>query len=134
MQANAVTTVIGAINTFVKASGTTTSGLYVEKFTNTANRATYNGAISGYFRVTAILTFSSSNNNIISGRIAKNGTTSVQSETSVTTDAAGRVENCPVQDIVLLNTNDYIEVFVANKTATNNVVVENLSLIIERLN
>lgn len=134
MQANATVTTIAVTGTFVKAAGTTSSGAYVEKFTNTNNRATYTGALVGYFRVTAVLTLSSANNNVISARIAKNGTTAAQSETSVTTDAAGRVENCTVQDIVLLNTNDYIEVFVTNKTATNNVTVENLSLIIERLN
>lgn len=132
---NAVATAIAVVNTFYKAAGTTIPGLYVEKFnTATTNRALYTGALTGYYRVTAVLTLSSSNNNVISARIAKNGTTTSQSETSVTTDAAGRVENVYVQDIVLLNINDYIEIFVANKTANNNITVQNMSVIVERLN
>jgi hypothetical protein len=132
---NAVVTVVGAVNTFVKALGTTTAGVYVEKFnTATSNRALYIGALTGYYKVTAVLTLSSSNNNVCSARIAKNGTTSSQSETSVTTDAAGRVENVYIQDIISLATNDYIEVFVANETANNNITVQNMSVIIERLN
>ena len=134
MQGNLTATVIGATNTFVKTAGTTSSGTYVEKFTLTANRATYAGALIGFFKVTAVLTLSSANNNVISARIGKTGTPTTSSETSVTTDAAGRVENCTCQDVVSLSTGDYIEVFVANRTATNNITVENLSVIIERLN
>jgi hypothetical protein len=132
---NATATTVAAANTFYKAAGTTTPGIYVEKFnTATTNRGLYTGALTGYFKVTATLTMSSGNNRLLSARVAKNGTTTAQSETSVTTDGAGRVENVTIQDIVSLSINDYIEVFVANESAIDNITVQNLSVIIERLN
>lgn len=45
MTANATTTTVGAIDTFYKVAGTTSSGTYVEKFTLTNNRATYSGSL-----------------------------------------------------------------------------------------
>jgi hypothetical protein len=134
MQSNATSTTIGVSGTFVKIAGTTTSGAFVEKFTHTNNRLTYVGAFTGYFKVSGVATFTSGNNNVIEIRVAKNGTTIAQSESESTANGSGRSENVKFQDIVELLTNDYIEIWVTNTTATTAVIVENLNVICERLN
>lgn len=134
MTSNATTTPIAVSGTFYKILGTTTNGTYIEKFTNTNNRATYDGSLSGYFKVTALLSCSSGNNHILEARIAKNATTTASSQSRFTTSGSGAFDNMKVQDIVLLNTNDYIEIFITNTSATTSVLVTELNVIIERLN
>lgn len=134
MQNSATSTTISIVGTFVKVAGTTTPGVYIEKFTHTNNRLTYVGVLIGYFRISGVVTFTSGNNNVIALRVAKNGGTIVQSESESTANGTGRSENIKFQDIVELNTNDYIEIWVTNKTGTMDVTVENLNLICERLN
>jgi hypothetical protein len=131
---NAVATVIADLVTFVKALGTTLSGLYIQRFTNTNNRATYSGAITKYFNVNAVLSLSSGNNHLIAVRIAKNGTTIASSETQVTTSGSGRSENLKSQTIVSLSNGDFIEVFVNNQTSVQNITVTELNLILTPLN
>jgi hypothetical protein len=133
MQDNVTATTITVEDTYYKVSGTTTVGQYIEKFTHTNNRLTYVGAFIGYFKVSAFMSVTSGNNNVIAFRVAKNGTTIAQSTSKSTTSGAGRSENIKLSDIVELNTNDYIEVFVTNTSGTNVVTVESLNLICERL-
>ena len=134
MNNNATATTITVSGTYVKVAGTTSSGTFVEKFTLTDNRATYDGALQGFYKVSAILSMTSGNNQDLTVRIAKNGTTSAQSATTVTTSGSGRSENVYCHDIVSLTSTDYIEIFVTNETSTNNITVEDMNVIIERLN
>ena len=131
---NATVTVIPNTTTFVKIAGTTLSGTYVQRFTNTNNRATYTGALTKYFKVDAVLSANSGNNQLLIVRIAKNGTTIASSENQITTSGAGRSENIKSQTIVELSTNDYIEVFMQNSTATTNITVSELNVILTPLN
>ena len=114
--------------------GTTTSGSFVEKFTLTDNKAEYAGAIDGFYKVTAYISCSSGNNNVVRARIAKNGTDTASSESKSTTSAGGKSENVVCADIVQLATTDYIEIFMANGTGTSDILVTELNVIIERLN
>lgn len=134
MSSNATATTVLATNTFYKVAGTTTSGAYVEKFTLTNNKAEYTGALTGFYKVTAILTIESGNNNQVRIRIAKDGTTSAQSESKTTTNGSGRSENVMVQDIIEIATGAYIEIFVANASAITNITVVDMNVVIERLN
>ena len=131
MNGNATATTISAISTPVKIAGTTTSASVTQKFTNTDNRATYIGSFVRYFKVTATLSATSGNNNQVGVYIAKNGAIINESEVYGTTSGTGRAENIVVQTLVKLSTNDYIEIFVENATATNNVTVTDLNVIIE---
>jgi len=133
---NATTTTISTQGTFVKVAGTTSAGDFIEKFdvTTTSNKATFEGSRSGFYKVTAVLSISGGNNKVVCARIAKNGTTSAQSQTCSTTNAGGRSENVVCQNIQLLDTDDYIEVFIANDTDTSNFTVEDINVTIERLN
>lgn len=135
MQGNATATTIGAVSTPTKVAGTTTETTISQRFTvSTSNRATYDGAITRDFKVTAVCSLTSGNNNQIGVYVAKNGTELNESETYLTTDSGGRLENGAVQVLTELEDTNYIEIFVENNTAANNITVEDLNVIIEALN
>lgn len=134
MTGNATETVIGGINTFVKIAGTTTAGTYVEKFTHTDNKLTYNGALTGFYKVTTVVSLTSGNNNIVQLRVGLNGTTTIPSTSQTVTSGAGKSENVTCSDVVSLATNDYIEMFTANTTGANNITASEITVIVERLN
>lgn len=129
MIANATVTTITTISTPVKILGTTTLNTTSQKFTHTSNRATYVGALTRIFKVSAIASFTSGNNINISLFIAKNGVVDPASEMQATTDGVGRSESIAVQTIAELATGDYFEVWIENNSGTNNITVEYLSLI-----
>lgn len=134
MNGNTTPTTISAINTEVKASGVTTSSPVTQKFTNTNNRATYTGAISRDFKVTSVVSCLSGNNNQVGLYIAKNGVVIQESEVYITTNATGRAEGGVCQVITSLSQGDYVEVFLENSTATVDVTLSELNVIVEPLN
>lgn len=134
MNENLTATTISVIGDTYKVAGTTSSASITQKFTNTDNRATYTGAILRDFKVTAVLSAESGNNNQIGIYIAKNGTVIPESEIYITTNASGRAEGGVSQVIVELGENDYIEIFVENATSTSDVTISELSVITEALN
>jgi hypothetical protein len=134
MNANVTATNIITQNVFVKGAGTTTQGSISQRFTLTNNRATYIGALSGIFKITISVSATSGNNQLLRFRVAKNGTTIAQSEVEETTSGTGRSQTLICQDLVNLVTNDYLELWVANGSSNQDITVENLNVIIERLN
>lgn len=130
MNNNATTTVIAVANTPYKVLGTTTSAPVTQKFTNTANRATYVGALMRYFKITATLSALSGNNNQIGCYIAKNGTVLPESEIYITCNGSGRAEAAMIQTLAFLSNGDYIEIFVENSTTSNNITVTDLNVVI----
>jgi hypothetical protein len=117
---------------FEKIEGTTTASAINEKFTHTNNRLTYTGGISREFVITASCSANSAVTAAanITVRIAKNGVTLAESESQATTSQANRNENFYCQTIVQMNTNDYVELFIANNTTANNLLVTELNLVI----
>lgn len=130
MNGNVTPTIVGSIGVAYKVLGTTTSAAVTQKFINTNNRATYVGALTKYFSVTATLSLTSGNNNQIGIYIAKNNNILPESEIYVTTNGAGRAESAVVQALVQLTAGDYIEIFVENSTASTNITVTELNTII----
>ncbi len=133
MNNNATATTVASSGVAYKIAGTTTSQAVTQKFTNTDNRATYTGAITRAFSVSAVLSCTSGNNNQIGLYIAKNGTILTESEVYITTGGSGRAEGGKIQAILQLVTNDYIEIFVENSTTAANITVTELSVIVEAL-
>lgn len=135
MFANVTATPVAVQNTFVKVLGTTTPGPFVTRFTLSDNRALYTGVRGGYFKVTATLSLTSGNNQVISVRAAVNGVTDVSSESTTTTSAAGRSENLKLQGIVQLTNPgvDFVEIWVTNETAATAITVSDLNVIVERV-
>lgn len=136
MVGNATATVIGSAGTFVKVAGTTTpvSSLQQKFDTTTTNRAEYTGASPASFRVTAFASMSSSNNQLLRMRFSVNGTTLAESTVEFTTSGAGDASNIGTQALLTLNPTDYVEVWVTNDTATNNITVRDMNVIITRQN
>ena len=118
---NTTDTPIGVsnVNTWVKASGTTTSGTN-SKFTHTTNRLTYNGAFTNSFLVSLNSTVrcSTSNQNISIG-IAKNGTIIAESEGIIRTATSNVEHGGSTQAVLEMVTNDYVELFVRNTGSTD---------------
>ena len=134
MTNNATATTIIATNTPVKASGTTTANTINQKFTHTDNRLTYVGALIRDFQVTATVSLSSGNNNLIGVYVAKNGVVIPSSEMYSTTSGSGRAESLTCQTILELNENDYVEIWVENSSNAGDITVEYLNVICKSLN
>lgn len=136
MTANATATVIGVIGTFVKAAGTTipVSALQQKFNLATTNRAVYTGASGASFRVVAFASMQSGNNQNLRLRVAINGTTLVDSTARFVTSGSGAASNIGTQALVTLNPNDFVEIFVTNDTAANNITVTDLNVTVTRLN
>lgn len=131
MNGNATATTIASAGVAVKASGTTTSASVTQKFTNTDNRATYVGSFTRFFKVTAVMSFTSGSNDVIGCYITKNGVIIPESEIYQQTDANGSFQSNSIQALVELNTNDYIEIFVENSSSATNITVTDLNVIIQ---
>jgi len=127
---------IATTGVFEKIVGTTTASSVNQKFNHTNNRLTYTGGITRSFRVTASCSAQSIQTNvtIILVRAAKNGETIAESESQASTSATGRNQNFYSQAIVELTTNDFLELFIANATNANNLLVTELNMIVEALN
>ena len=127
---------IATTGVFEKILGTTTASAVNQKFNHTDNRLTYTGGITRSFRVTASSSAQAitTNNTTILIRAAKNGVTIAESESQATTSGTARNENFYSQAIVELATNDYLELWIANATNANNLLVTELNMIVEALN
>jgi len=136
MTSNATATTIGSSGTFVKAAGTTTPvSALVQKFDlATSNRAGYTGASSAAFRVNVFASMTSGNNQNLRMRIAVNGTTLAESTARFQTSGSGAASNIGTQALISMVPTDYVEVFVANDTAANNITVTDLNVTVTRLN
>ena len=134
MNGNATATVVASSGVAYKAAGTTTQQSPTQRFTHSSNRLTYTGAITRTFRVSVIAAFTSTTNNQIGLYVAKNGTIIAASETYATANSSGRAENIVVQSLTELTTNDYVEAWVENDTAANNITVTDLSVIAQAAN
>ena len=118
---NGTDTAIGSpnVNTWVKASGTTTSGTN-SKFTHTTNRLTYNGAFTNSFLVTLNATVrSGGTNQSISIGVAKNGTIITESEGIIRTNTSNVEHGGSTQAVLEMVANDYVELFVRNTNSTD---------------
>ncbi|MEB3122511.1 MAG: hypothetical protein VKL41_14985 [Snowella sp.] len=133
---NIVQNAIATQSVFEKIEGITTASPINQKFAHTDNRLTYSGGLARAFKVTAFVSANSVQTNAatILVRIGKNGTTIPESESQATTSQTGRNENFPSQAIVEMTTNDYIEIFIANDTNANSLLVTELNVVIEALN
>lgn len=127
---NATATIIGGAGTYVKLAGTTTALAANSGFSHTNNRLTCTSVVSKLYSVKAIVTFTSTAGNIIAIKIYKNGSEILGSKVRTTANAAGREENVSSFGFTELALNDYVEIWVTNETAANNVVGVDYSLLV----
>jgi hypothetical protein len=129
MQGNATATVIASTSTPVKVGGTWTTDIASSFTATTGGRLTYTGTETQVVRIDCALTLSpvSGANQHISAYIAKNGSvvTGSRQETHVSNGTDMNMSVCWQSSLA---TNDYIEVFVQNGTAVNNITVSRIVL------
>lgn len=129
MQGNATATVIASTSTPVKVGGTWTTDITSSFTATTGGRLTYTGTETQVVRIDCALTLSpvSGANQHISAYIAKNGSvvTASRQETHVSNGTDMNMSVCWQSSLA---TNDYIEVFVQNGTAVNNITVSRIVL------
>jgi hypothetical protein len=133
---NTTPNTIATTNVFEKILGATTDSSINQKFSHTNNRLTYTGALARSFKVTSFVSANSvsTNNVTILVRIYKNGVAIPESEAQASTSATGRNESFPSQAIIEMVQNDYVEIFIANTSNANNLLVTELNVVIEALN
>lgn len=124
MQGNSTATVIASTATPVKVAGTWTVDIGSSFTGTTGGRLTYTGAETQVCRVETSLSLDpvSGSNQHISVYLAKNGTT-IAGSRQMAHVSHGAEMNMSLTWQLSLATNDYIEVFVQNGTATNNITV-----------
>lgn len=122
MQGNSTATVIASTATPVKVAGTWTVDIGSSFTGTTGGRLTYTGTETQVCRVETSLSLApvSGANQHISVYLAKNGTT-IAGSRQIAHISNGAEMNMSLTWQLSLATNDYIEVFVQNGTATNNI-------------
>lgn len=128
---NVTVTNTGLPNTFTKILGATTI-LQAQRFTHSNNRLTYTGAILRTFALDAIVSLSGGNNIDFSIQIRVYNSSNVLVHNSVgfreTTNGGGRANNIAAKTFYALNTNDYVEIWIASASNNQNVTVVDLFL------
>jgi hypothetical protein len=100
---------------------------------NNSGRVTNTGA-SRTFAVTFSVSASAANNNQLEFSLAKNGTVIPYSQTDSVTAAGGKGVSVSNTIIVTLNTNEYVEVFLAAPGgALNPVTLQHLNLFLKQI-
>jgi hypothetical protein len=124
MQSNATATVIASTATPVLVAGTWTVDLSTNATCTTAGRITYTGTTTQVLTINAALSINpaTGTNQNIQAYLYKNGTAIAGSriESIISTGVYLAV---PLVYQVSMATNDYIEIYVQNSTATNNLTV-----------
>lgn len=132
---NAAETTISVAGTYVKLNATTTLNALSQRFSHSNNRLTYTSAFQTNFVATAIVTMVSGNSQVLKLSIYKNGNYIAGSEQSTTTPAGGtaRSENITATALIAMSQNDYIEIFITNATAAQNITGVDGSLLIQEV-
>jgi hypothetical protein len=124
MQGNATATTIATAGTAVKVAGTWVVQAESNFTGNTTGRLTYSGSTTEVVSASVSITFShaAGGTDDLAVYIAKNGSVITASKLTraVTGSAKGNVGTF---FNVSMDTSDYLEVFVANDSATNNITV-----------
>ena len=123
-------TTLGSTGVYVKAAGTTTSTVLGSMTMPASNRLTYTGVSMRHFHIVgqASVTPSTGTNQDIGIQIwhydasAGSGSYLAMSEAR-TTISSTAVEQITTHADAMLDTNDYLELHIANHTATNNATV-----------
>jgi|VirMetMinimDraft_7_1064189.scaffolds.fasta_scaffold00359_11 hypothetical protein len=129
---SALATTIGTINVPVKVAGTTTLASTL-RFTNggSSNRLQYTGLKTVIKKISAaISTVSAASNKEYTWSIFKNGSLVVGSGIKRKQGTSTDVGALALDFLVSFDTNDYVEVWVANNTDTTAVTAQNLVLVV----
>lgn len=124
MQGNATATVIASTATPVLVAGTWTVDLSTNATCTTAGRITYTGTTTQVLTINAALSLdpASGSNQNLQVYLYKNGSAIAGSRIEAKVDSGDHLA-VPLVYQISMATNDYIEIYVQNSTATNNITV-----------
>lgn len=124
MQGNATATVIASTATPVLVAGTWTVDLSTNATCTTAGRITYTGTTTQILTINAALSLdpASGSNQNLQVYLYKNGSAIAGSRIEAKVNS-GQHLAFPLVYQISMATNDYIEIYVQNSTATNNITV-----------
>lgn len=116
----------------VKLSGVTTSNnLYRSSRNGVDNRIQYLGNKKRFFRISGAASFqATANGTVYIFYVAKNGTVVNQSKVYVNSNSTTDILAVPLQSIVELSPNDYVEVFAQRFSGTGNILTVSMNLIL----
>jgi hypothetical protein len=126
------TTNLNPTGTNVKLSGVTTSNnLFRFSRGATDNRLQYLGSKKRFFRVSGAASFqASASGSVYIFFIAKNGVVINQSKVYINSNSVNDILAPPIETIVELTTNDYIEVYAQRFSGTGNILTVSLNLVV----
>jgi hypothetical protein len=125
-------TTIAVADTWYKLSADTTQGFSNNGLIHTDNRITNSGS-TGIFKIEGVTSLQSTDNNVLAVAFFKNGVLipcSEQKQVVVSHGGSDLASAIPFQCLTQLDPSDYLEVYVKNMTAANNVTIDNLNVII----
>ena len=121
---------VPATSTPIKINIPTTGNSLSGRFSFESNRATYTGIYRKLFKVTYYLRADSGSTHVLGAYIFKNG---VRITPGVLFLETGTTEAGTTQALVELETNDYIEIWLENRTQAFPPTVRSISVIIEEV-
>lgn len=131
---SAVETVIAAVDTPVKALGTTTlvtSPAAVDFTMPANNRLTYGGdSARTFFATAAISAIAAGNNKLLAFYLAKNGVVIPDSELRRFVGTGADEGAITIQALVSMTPTDYLELWVENQTDNVNLTVNKMSFVV----
>ena len=130
MTNNSTDTVITTVSTFVKIEGATTQGFASADFTHANNKLTYTGTKTKKFKVnvtTTTVRATGSGDKL--GRFAIYRTGSKYTKTLSGIRDIGLPRETTFQGVIDMATNDYIEMFVENRTDAEDFTIQNMMVI-----
>lgn len=129
---NATATTINTIGIFEVLAGTFLNGMSSDvTFSAVGGRLTYDGASDRHFHVVSNFDMTAAaNNQTVQFQWFKNGSTALPVAINQRVGTGTDVRTMSVHTDVMLSTNDYVELKVANTTSTADVTVSNAYLFI----
>jgi hypothetical protein len=117
-------------NTYYKLSAVTIVGLQGGGLaSSTTQRITNTSANSKKVKLDATISITGSNNNNIHFAFFLDGALISSSEDDVTIPSGGRISSIPLQCLVEVPSNSYVEIYVKNSNATNQITLGHLNVI-----
>ena len=130
MSGNTTATIVSVSGDYYKVAGTTTS-VIAQDFILTNNKATYTGSQPKTFKVGVGMSITDGANKVLNFRFKKNNLTLSDGQVTLTSHSPSEPVSSYLQDIITLNTGDFIELYATNLSSTSNITVIELSVILE---
>jgi len=126
-----VTTVLAA-NTWYLLNTSTTSGPVYGDLSVTNNRITNDGTLKR-FKVEVAFSMSAGNNEALHGAVYKSGVIIPESEMDTRTFSGGKASPMTLSLVTDLDTGEYLEVWVKNQTAAQDITLSHINVAIDEI-